>query len=79
MPSSRDSSRRNRVAPVGASILTFSGHLCWLLRSSRQPREKRMSSLTAFQVFISADQLYAQELLARMPVDTPASRFHNRK
>jgi len=34
---------------------------------------------SVFSLLIYSAMLYAQERLARMSVDTPADRFHNRK
>jgi hypothetical protein len=55
MPSGRDSFRRNRVAPIGESILallgSWRGEACCELRRCRQ-EEQKTSRLTPISVFL---------------------------
>jgi hypothetical protein len=79
MPSSRDSFRRNRVAPVGAFILAFPGTVCWRGGEVANGLKTNAFVRRLFILLFHRVTLYAQERFARMSVDTPADRFHNRK
>src|SRR6202050_3429675 len=66
MPSGRDNFRRNRVAPLGASILPCAR------MSAKFPE------LSAGRVR-PGTPIHAQERVRVLSVDTPRYRFHNRK
>src|SRR6202046_1279915 len=66
MPSGRDNFRRNRVAPLGDSILQFASKA-----AKFEPRIQLESRPDA--------PIHAQERVRVMSVDTPRYRFHNRK
>jgi hypothetical protein len=66
MPSGRDNFRRNRVAPLGESILPFASKA-----AKFEPRIQLESRPDA--------PIHAQERVRVMSVDTPRYRFHNRK
>jgi hypothetical protein len=66
MPSGRDNFRRNRVAPLGDSILPFASTAA----KFPQPSAGKVRPETP---------IHGQERVRVMSVDTPRYRFHNRK
>src|SRR6204780_5929624 len=66
MPSGRDNFRRNRVAPLGDSILPFASTAA------------KFPELSAGRVRPETP-IHGQERVRVMSVDTPRYRFHNRK